>query len=75
MLSIDFKQWTQAHWTVLVLSIAALGSVISGLDHWSDLGRPAVFGGLLLQLATTWRALTIPAPAPTPPSNEKVPQV
>lgn len=50
------------HWGIIASFVAATSVVIGGLDHWGDLLKPAVIGGLLAQLATLISAVFAGAP-------------
>lgn len=40
------------HWVLVGGFCLATGSVIQGLDHFTDLQNPAIIGGLVIQLGT-----------------------
>lgn len=50
------------HWTIIAGFLIATSTVVGGLDHWGDLLKPAVIGGLLAQLATLISAVFAGAP-------------
>lgn len=50
------------HWMLIAGFLAATATVIGGLDHWADILRPAMVGGLLGQLAVMIGTLFAGAP-------------
>lgn len=48
---------SKEQWLLIAGFLAAMSGTISGYDHWSDLGKPVVFGSFLLQLSIMLRGL------------------
>ena len=50
------------HWALITGFLAATAIVVSGLDQWGDLLKPAVVGGLMGQFAAIMGAIFANAP-------------
>jgi hypothetical protein len=55
---------TAEHWALIAGFLAATATVVGGLDHWADLGKPAIVAGFLMQLAVLLRTIFAAPVAP-----------
>lgn len=63
------KRLTTEHWLLIAGFFAATATVIGGLDHWEDIGKPAIVSGFLMQLAVLIRSIFS---APLKPKDDSV---
>ncbi len=47
---------------MLAISLAATGSVLSGLHDWGEALKPGIMGGLIAQVAIAMRAMYVDKP-------------